>query len=142
MSLTVKIGEAKTRLSELLAKVEAGEEIVIARGNEPVARLDRAFRRRGGVAAPIAEVKASARRRDAPRRTPEEILAWRRRRTSLLMAFVVDASVAAGWFLPDEQNRRADAPDRRLKAEAGDRARAVLVRDAQPVSSPRGGETG
>lgn len=30
MSLTVKIGEAKTRLSEVLAKVEAGEEVVIA----------------------------------------------------------------------------------------------------------------
>jgi prevent-host-death family protein len=39
MSITLKIGEAKTRLSELIAKVEAGEEVIIARGNEPVARL-------------------------------------------------------------------------------------------------------
>ena len=39
MSITVKIGEAKARLSELVAKVEAGEEVVIPRGNEPVARL-------------------------------------------------------------------------------------------------------
>ena len=39
MSITVNIGEAKTRLSELVTKVEAGEEVVIARGNEPVAKL-------------------------------------------------------------------------------------------------------
>lgn len=39
MTLTVKVGEAKTHLSELLAKVEAGEDVVIARGNELVARL-------------------------------------------------------------------------------------------------------
>ena len=39
MAETVKIGEAKTHLSELLARVEAGEEFVIARGQEPVARL-------------------------------------------------------------------------------------------------------
>jgi prevent-host-death family protein len=39
MTLTVNIGEAKTRLSELIVKVEAGEEVIIARGNEPVARL-------------------------------------------------------------------------------------------------------
>ena len=32
MTMTVKIGEAKTHLSELLAKVEAGEEVIIARG--------------------------------------------------------------------------------------------------------------
>jgi prevent-host-death family protein len=36
---TVTIHEAKTQLSRLIARVEAGEEIVIARGNEPVARL-------------------------------------------------------------------------------------------------------
>jgi prevent-host-death family protein len=36
---TVTIHEAKTHLSKLIARVEAGEEIVIARGKEPVARL-------------------------------------------------------------------------------------------------------
>jgi len=35
----VKIHEAKTNLSKLLARVEAGEEIVIARDDKPVARL-------------------------------------------------------------------------------------------------------
>lgn len=36
---TFNVHEAKTRLSELLARVEAGEEVVIARAGEPVARL-------------------------------------------------------------------------------------------------------
>ena len=35
----VTIHAAKTNLSRLLAKVEAGEEIVIARGRTPIARL-------------------------------------------------------------------------------------------------------
>jgi prevent-host-death family protein len=36
---TVKIHDAKTNLSKLIARVEAGEEIVIARDDKPVARL-------------------------------------------------------------------------------------------------------
>ncbi len=35
----VNVQDAKTRLSELLARVERGDEIVIARGGKPVARL-------------------------------------------------------------------------------------------------------
>lgn len=37
--ITVNVHEAKTRLSELLEKVEQGEEVVIARAGKPVARL-------------------------------------------------------------------------------------------------------
>ena len=37
----VNVHEAKTHLSRLLARVEAGEEIVIARNGRPVARLVR-----------------------------------------------------------------------------------------------------
>lgn len=37
--LTVNVHQAKTQLSRLLARVEAGEEVVIARRGEPVARL-------------------------------------------------------------------------------------------------------
>lgn len=33
------VHQAKTNLSQLLADVEAGKEVVIARGKEPVARL-------------------------------------------------------------------------------------------------------
>jgi prevent-host-death family protein len=36
---TVTIHAAKTHLSKLIERVEAGEEIVIARGKKPVARL-------------------------------------------------------------------------------------------------------
>ena len=35
----VTVHEAKTHLSRLLRRVETGEEIVICRGDEPVARL-------------------------------------------------------------------------------------------------------
>ena len=35
----VNIHEAKTKLSELIAAVEAGEEVVIARAGKPIVRL-------------------------------------------------------------------------------------------------------
>ena len=37
--LTVNVHEAKTRLSELLERVEAGEVIIIARAGKPIAQL-------------------------------------------------------------------------------------------------------
>jgi prevent-host-death family protein len=39
MATTVNIHEAKTHFSRLLARVSAGEEIIIARAGKPVARL-------------------------------------------------------------------------------------------------------
>jgi prevent-host-death family protein len=39
MSEIVNIHQAKTKLSALIAKAEAGEEIIIARANKPVVRL-------------------------------------------------------------------------------------------------------
>ena len=39
MARTVNVYEAKTKLSALLAEVETGGEIVIARAGRPVARL-------------------------------------------------------------------------------------------------------
>lgn len=39
MPNVVNVHEAKTQLSRLLAQVEAGEDVVIARRGEPVARL-------------------------------------------------------------------------------------------------------
>jgi prevent-host-death family protein len=74
MSITVKIGEAKTHLYDLLARVEAGEEVIIARGNEPIAkltRIDSRARRRAAIEALKAE------RAKAQPVTTEEILAWR-----------------------------------------------------------------
>ena len=43
--VTVNVHEAKTNLSRLLARVEAGEEVVIARNGKPVARLERVQQR-------------------------------------------------------------------------------------------------
>jgi prevent-host-death family protein len=37
--ITVNVREAKTHFSKLLAKINAGEEVVIARAGKPVARL-------------------------------------------------------------------------------------------------------
>ena len=37
--VTVTIHKAKTELSKLLKRVEAGEEIMIARGNKEIARI-------------------------------------------------------------------------------------------------------
>lgn len=54
MPTKITVHEAKTNLSQLLRRVEAGEEIVIARGDEPVAVLsaykkdDVAAKRRAG----------------------------------------------------------------------------------------------
>jgi prevent-host-death family protein len=39
MATVVRVQQAKTHLSGLLAEVEAGGEIIIARGDLPVARL-------------------------------------------------------------------------------------------------------
>ena len=39
MAEQVNVQDAKTRLSELLVRVEKGEEITIARAGKPVARL-------------------------------------------------------------------------------------------------------
>jgi len=39
MSEKVNIYDAKTRLSQLVGRAEAGEEIIIARGGRPAARL-------------------------------------------------------------------------------------------------------
>lgn len=74
MTITIKVGEAKTHLSELLAKVEAGEDVIIARGNEAVARLVKANdpqSRRQLISAIRTE------RSQRKKTTPNEIKAWK-----------------------------------------------------------------
>lgn len=74
MTRTVKVAEAKTHLSELLTMVELGEEVIIARGDTPVARL-----------VPIDDEERRANlirliRRDRAENKPvslDEILQWR-----------------------------------------------------------------
>jgi antitoxin (DNA-binding transcriptional repressor) of toxin-antitoxin stability system len=75
MTVTVKVGEAKTHLSDLLVRVEAGEEIIIARGDEPIARLTR-IEKANDLAAVVAEARAARAR--AKSVTRSELLAWRR----------------------------------------------------------------
>ena len=74
MSIMVKVGEAKTHLSDLLAKVEAGEEVIISRGDNPIAKLTR-IARDSDVRAAIEDIFASRKGRKPT--TSEEILAWR-----------------------------------------------------------------
>lgn len=74
MSTTVKISEAKAHLSELLARVEAGEEVIIARGNDPIVRLSR-VRKETDRQILLEEVRA-ARTKMHPV-THEEIMTWR-----------------------------------------------------------------
>jgi prevent-host-death family protein len=80
---TVGLFEAKTHLSELIARAERGEEVVITRHNKPVAKLvpinevpaDLVARRRRA----LAELQDIGRRmveRGGPI-TVDEILTWR-----------------------------------------------------------------
>jgi prevent-host-death family protein len=72
----VKVAEAKAHLSELLAKVEQGEEFVTARGDRPIARLAPLdIERRALVSKAIENIRALRGR--AKPTTVEEILAWR-----------------------------------------------------------------
>jgi prevent-host-death family protein len=75
MAAVVKVAEAKAHLSELLAKVERGEEFVIARGDQPIARLVPLEEKARGKAA----IEAILALRDSGRIKPvtqAEIRAW------------------------------------------------------------------
>ncbi|MFL5009210.1 type II toxin-antitoxin system Phd/YefM family antitoxin [Rhizobium sp.] len=75
MTIKVKVGEAKTHLSELLTKVEAGEDVVISRGNNAVARMIKIDDHRQRLDAIRALRSERAERAGA---TAAEIQAWRR----------------------------------------------------------------
>lgn len=74
MSTTVKVSEAKAHLSELLVRVEAGEDVIIARGNDPIAKLSR-IRKETDLQLLVNEVRA-ARGRAQPS-SHDEIMSWR-----------------------------------------------------------------
>ncbi|KQY19305.1 type II toxin-antitoxin system prevent-host-death family antitoxin [Rhizobium sp. Root483D2] len=74
MTIEVKIADAETHFTELLSKVEAGEDVVISRGDEPVARLIRIDVREERIA--TIEALKAARARNKPV-TSEEIRQWR-----------------------------------------------------------------
>ena len=74
MTRRVKIGEAKTHLSALLAEVEAGEDLVICRGSTPIAHVTRVAGEDEHAA-----LSATLRRERAKQEavTTAEILSWR-----------------------------------------------------------------
>lgn len=74
MTRRVKIGEAKTHLSALLADVEAGEDLIICRGPEPIARVTRIHR--GAEGDSLRTVLRRERSKQSSV-TTSEILAWR-----------------------------------------------------------------
>ena len=80
---TVGLFEAKTHLSELIARAERGEEVIITRHNKPVAKLvpfnevsPELVARRREIAAEMQAIGREIEARGGPI-TIEEILEWR-----------------------------------------------------------------
>ena len=74
MTRHVKIGEAKTHLSALLAEVEADEDLVICRGPRPIAYVTRIDDGRDYAALCATLRRERAKQKDV---TTTEILSWR-----------------------------------------------------------------
>lgn len=131
MAFVVKVGEAKTRLSELLHRVEAGEEIVLSRGPVPVARLapiDPGHRHTQTVA----ETLEARDRGEARPTTAAELGEWGALdagaptgdravpaprpcpAAALRRAIVLEPSFAAAWLIPGPDRAIADAAAARL----------------------------
>ena len=77
MPLTIDKKEAEARFEELVAKAEAGEEIVICRDGAPVAQLAAfdAGARPAAIEKTVERCAHFARR--AKRGTAEELIAWK-----------------------------------------------------------------
>ena len=136
--MVVKVGEAQTRLSELLHRVEAGEEVILSRGPVAIARLapiDPGARKEAMVAAlrdarddesvSIAPVGAAELgfwrapdiRPAEPQDHDDAPSPGRRRAPPADGPFVVEPSFAAAWMLPGPDRAGADAASARLARE-------------------------
>lgn len=84
---TINMHDAKTQLSDLVARAEAGEEIVIARRNKPVVRLvrvgagtgtgDSVREARKRVAGSLSHLRSKTRESDwLARLSEDELQAW------------------------------------------------------------------
>lgn len=74
--VTVNLAQAKAHLSELLDKVEGGENVVITRHGKPVARLvPEVEERQAKIRRTMAEIEAF--RKTMPKITLEDILSAR-----------------------------------------------------------------
>ena len=76
MGIQVNIGEARNRLSELLQRLEEGEEVVIARGNEPRYRVSLIEEEECADRLAIAHQLLSL-RKGTKRVSQDELRAWR-----------------------------------------------------------------
>ncbi len=79
---SIGLFEAKTHLSELVARAEQGEEVIITRHNKPVAKLvpitevsPELYRQRLEALAALQEIGREMEKRGGPI-TREEILEW------------------------------------------------------------------
>lgn len=75
---TIGLFEAKTHLSELVARAERGEEVIITRHNKPVAKI-----------VPIGEV-------------PAELVERRRRAVAAMQAIGAEVAAGSGPITQDE----------------------------------------
>jgi prevent-host-death family protein len=76
MTIQVNVAEAKARFAELMRRAEAGEEVVIARDNEPVLRL--VLFEHGERPEARAAVEAFLKIREKMKPTTlQEVLSWR-----------------------------------------------------------------
>lgn len=100
MAIQVNVLEAKTQLSRLLDRAEAGEDVVIARAGQPVARL----------------VPIDARATDAPRKLGT--LAGKGWVADDFDApLPADVLITAGGDAPDKsQKGRSKKPSRRVRS--------------------------
>ena len=109
VSEAIPIGEAKTRLSELVRRVEAGEEIVLRRGSKRVARL---------VPEPAIHDQAARRvERPSPDRGRLRRTAARVRRPAPLSDLLLDTHVVL-WWLADDPRLGAAIRDEVMRASA------------------------
>ena len=74
MTITIEISTAEKAFVELLSKVEAGEDVVFARGANLVARLTR-VPSEGAASRAIDNIRAL--RSTLPKTTIDEIIAWK-----------------------------------------------------------------
>lgn len=117
---TVNVHDAKTQLSRLLARVERGEEFVIARGGRPVARLVPLVPR--ALQSPLAPNEAAGYGEAAAGAQPEEVFEGRAAGASPTSSSPARYAVEVGDL------GRVDLPGdlrAQLQIEAGDRL--VLV---------------
>ena len=110
------IHEAKTKLSQLVERAEAGEEIIIARNGKPVARL-----------VPVTRASSMAAMRGTPwsdphRRRLRRVARRHRRSLRRSLRLLLDTHVALWWVSDDERlSGRAARHDRRHESTAAER---------------------